>query len=119
MAMEDPRFSSSTPPLFNHRHSHHFERTSPEIEFENGAAATAGGGGDLLFAWLTPIGAKVDKRLRPKSPQQFATLPSPLSRARSAFRRTLKAGHVSHKLRGDEPQIELYTFSMSFMHVLC
>ena len=113
MAMEDPQFSSSTLPLFNYRHSHHFEPASPEIEFENGA-----GGGDLLFAWLTPIGTKVDKRLRPKSPQQFATLPSPLTRARSAFRRTLKAGHVSHKLRGDGPQIELYTFSMSFMHVL-
>lgn len=90
--MEDPQFSSSTPPLFNHRHS------SYEPAPENGAAAT-GAGGDLLFAWLTPIGTKVDKRLRPKSPQ-LATLPSPLNRARSAFRRTLKAGHVSHKLRG-------------------
>lgn len=108
MAMEDPQFSSSTPPLFNHRHSH-YEPASPEVQLdENGAAATrSSGGGDLLFAWLTPIGTKVDKRLRPKSPP-FATLPSPLSRARSAFRRTLKAGHVSHKLRGDGPQIDLY-----------
>ena len=101
--MEDPQFSSSTPPLFNHRHSQYEPASSPELEVENGAAAT-GAGGDLLFAWLTPIGTKVDKRLRPKSPQ-FATLPSPLNRARSAFRRTLKAGHVSHKLRGDGPQI--------------
>ena len=91
--MEDPEFSSSLPPLFN-RHSMYEQRS----ELEDSAASS--GGGDLLFAWLTPIGTKVDKRLRPKSPQ-FATLPSPLSRARSAFRRTLKSGHVSHKLRGD------------------
>ena len=110
MAMEDPQFASSTPPLFNHRHSHYEPEPAsppaPEVDLENCAAATRdrAGGGDLLFAWLTPIGTKVDKRLRPKSPQ-FATLPSPLNRARSAFRRTLKAGHVSHKLRGDGPQI--------------
>lgn len=122
MAMEDPQFSSSTPPFFNHRHSNYEPASLAEVALENGAAAAgAGGGGDLLFAWLTPIGTKVDKRLRPKSPQ-FATLPSPLNRARSAFRRTLKAGHVSHKLRGDGPQnatLTKLTFSMSFMHVPC
>ena len=84
--MEDPQLSVPTP-------------LNAECHRESAGAA---GGGDLLFAWLTPIGSKVDKRLRPKSPT-ITALPSPLNKAKSAFRRTLRSGHVSHKLRGDGP----------------
>ena len=85
MATEDPQLISTSPPLCDRQ-----QQTT---------------GGDLLFAWLTPIGSKVDKRLKPKLPVAAATLPSPLTRARSAFRRTIRSGqsHVSHnKLRGDQ-----------------
>ena len=82
MAMEDPQLSTL---------------------YDQQPSAASAAGGDLLFAWLTPIGAKVDKRRRPKSPTGGAH-PSPLNRARSAFRRTIRSGHVSHKLRGDGAQ---------------
>ena len=58
-----------------------------------------GAGGDLLFAWLTPIEAHVDKKLhRPRSP----SLNSPLLRAKTAIRRTFSAGQRAqrHKEQG-------------------
>ena len=57
------------------------------------------GGGDLLFAWLTPIETHVDKKLhRPRSP----VLSSPLLRAKTAIRRTFSAGQRTqrHKQQG-------------------
>lgn len=73
------------------------------------------GHADLLFAWLSPIEANVDKKLRPKSPLLPGSGSSPLGRAKSAFRRTFrataKAGHVhslrgqAHKLRGADSKI--------------
>lgn len=82
MAMEDPQLSTL------------YDNTSQQL------TAASAAQGDLLFAWLAPIGTKVDKRLRPKSPTG-GVHSSPLTRARSAFRRTIRSGHVSHKLRGD------------------
>jgi hypothetical protein len=53
-----------------------------------------GAGGDLLFAWLTPIEAHVDKKLhRPRSP----SLSSPLLRAKTAIRRTFSAGQRAQR----------------------
>jgi hypothetical protein len=49
---------------------------------------------DLLFAWLTPIEANVDKKLhRPRSPN----LSSPLLRAKTAIRRTFSAGQKAQR----------------------
>ena len=58
------------------------------------------GRGDLLFAWLSPIEANVDKKLhthpvRAKSPSPN----SPLLRAKSAIRKTFSAGHRSQDYR--------------------
>lgn len=53
---------------------------------------------DLLFAWLSPIEAKVERRLHPKSPSLNvpATSNSPLvTKARSALRRTVRASRVA------------------------
>ena len=53
-------------------------------------------GSDLLFAWLTPIEANVDKKLhRPRSPN----LSSPLLRAKTAIRRTFSAGQRAQRQR--------------------
>lgn len=98
--MEDPQLSVSSS-------LGEYSRLQPAVASTvSGAAA----GGDLLFAWLTPIGSKVDKRLKPKSPAVSATTahPSPFNRARSAFRRTIRAGpgHVSHKLRGEHKRLQ-------------
>lgn len=51
---------------------------------------------DLLFAWLSPIESKVDRRLHPKSTSLNIPASSPLvTRARSALRRTVRASHVN------------------------
>lgn len=51
---------------------------------------------DLLFAWLSPIEAKVDRRLHPKSPSVNLPASSPLvTKARSALRKTVRASHVN------------------------
>ena len=51
---------------------------------------------DLLFAWLSPIEAKVDRRLHPKSPSVNLPVSSPLvTKARSAIRKTVRASHVN------------------------
>lgn len=49
---------------------------------------------DLLFAWLSPIESKVDRRLHPKSTSLHIPASSPLvTKARSALRRTVRASH--------------------------
>ncbi len=53
---------------------------------------------DLLFAWLSPIETKVDRRLHPKSTSVNIPASSPLvTKARSALRKTLtvKSPHVN------------------------
>lgn len=51
---------------------------------------------DLLFAWLSPIETKVDRRLHPKSTSVNIPASSPLvTKARSALRRTVRASHVN------------------------
>lgn len=92
--MEDPQLST----LYDH--------TSQQL------TAASAAQGDLLFAWLAPIGSKVDKRLRPKSPTGGAHS-SPLNRARSAFRRTIRSGHVSHKLRGDGAYMAISSYILN------
>lgn len=59
-------------------------------------ALALGQSSDLLFAWLSPIESKVDRRLRPKSPTVNIPATSPLvTKARSALRRTVRASHVN------------------------
>ena len=82
---------------------------------------------DLLFAWLAPIEANVDKKFRPKSPLLPGYTSSPLNRAKSAlkktFRATAKAGHVSsfrghaYKLKGAE-RGDFTTSSLMLSHSL-
>ena len=51
---------------------------------------------DLLFAWLSPIETKVDRRLHPKSTSVNLPASSPLvTKARSALRKTVRASHVN------------------------
>ena len=51
---------------------------------------------DLLFAWLSPIEQKMDRRLHPKTPSLNIPATSPLvTKARSALRRTVRASHVN------------------------
>lgn len=60
------------------------------------AKAELAGSSDLLFAWLSPIEQKVDRRLHPKTSSLNIQAASPLvTRARSALRRTVKASHVN------------------------
>lgn len=68
------------------------------------------GGPDLLFAWLSPIETKVDRRRNPKSSSFNVPAGSPfVTRARTAIRRTVKASHVtgssSRKTKGAKDMI--------------
>lgn len=57
---------------------------------------------DLLFAWLSPIEQKVDRRLHPKTASVNLPATSPLvTKARSALRKTVRASHVN-SLRNSE-----------------
>ena len=55
--------------------------------------------GDLLFAWLSPIEANVDKKLHTQSRAKSPSPNSPLLRAKTAIRKTFSAGHRSHDHR--------------------